>query len=347
MPDYIPNLDGKVDPAVAKAIRELYERQYQLRDANARMTVNGKGVSGGDSITAKLMQKITTLPGFSFLQTGDSGFLGRSQGSIVPTILGALLYDNATANVIKWYTTGLELQLTNRARDIFIIPDTTVLNPAYTVTGLGVASYFFYPKYNLSTRMLQFSLVPGGTGTPAIAYAARSDAASIDQSADGFLNLAAGGVAAAATGGGGGGGTGGGSDCPRRGMMVREINRGLIPIELVRKWDIIATNRGIGWTMVTYIAPIICHSFIRIHNASGEIDQSPETPMRMADGTDKLTKDIVSGEYTNTYQGKRKSSVEDINETDDKFLMRCFPHHEFLCGRYYPSQETHNSIAPK
>jgi hypothetical protein len=345
MGPYIPQLDGKIDPAAARAIRDLFEKYYALEGNQNSQARAIAATPSKTTVAQQFMSRVSSLPGFSFLQTGNSSFISKTQGSIMPTVLGQLLYDNATANAVKWYSIGLQLSVPSR--EVINVVDTSVPNPIVAVTGLPIANYVFYPKYNINLRVVQFSMVAGGVGTPAIAYALRNDAAAIDQSADGFFNLASGGIMAAATGGGGAGGGGGGSDCPRQNMIVRELTKGLMRAGHVKRGDIIATNRGFGWTMVTYAGLIPCSLFTKLSTDNGEIEQSPETPMRMADGHSLFTSEISQGDYINTYQGRRPVKIDTVKELDYKVLMRCWPHHEFLCGAGFPSIETHNSVAPK
>lgn len=208
-----PNLPDSVPQSLKDAIRIIYEKHDQLHSEIAAALANVAATAKGaqDSIQQNALATeslLTTIPGYALLQAGSSSQLKQGQGSILPISSGSLQYDNSIANVLKWFFTGLKLSWPDTTSTP--IPDTTLALPSIIVTGLAPGSYFFYPLYNISLRLVQWALAPGGVGTPPVAYAASSVLAAQIQNQDGNVSLAIGGIVGVATGGGGGGGSGGG-----------------------------------------------------------------------------------------------------------------------------------------
>ncbi len=213
MARYIPQLDGKVDPAVARAIRDLYEKHYALSATQDSQGSAMAQIPTRLSAAQNFMNKIAALPAFSFMLNGSSQSVFGSQGSIPPIISGAFTYDNSVAAQIIWTWTGLLLSPPHLA--LAGVKTISIPDGSQTITGLIAGhTYYFAPYYDLKQRLLLWSAPAntGAVGTPAIAYDVSPNVTAAQFAiADGHVNLASKvAMAAAATGGGGGGGGGGG-----------------------------------------------------------------------------------------------------------------------------------------
>jgi hypothetical protein len=148
-------------------------------------------------------------------------FLAR--GSVPPTWNGGFTY-MATPSSITWSWSGMQIY---RADGTL----TSVPAGTLTITSLTAGTaYFFYPYWVESAAQILW--IKGGEGNPAIAQAARTNAAAQSQSLLGNIPLSAGAMTAATPTTGIAGGSGGGSgSCLRSGSVVLSRTRGTVPIE--------------------------------------------------------------------------------------------------------------------
>jgi hypothetical protein len=351
VPIRLPSLRGKADDAVVKAINDLAGALLQHQSSIKQLQSQLNAVPTAKQISAQFTaarteQALAVLPIAQLAGQGVSSGIS-AQGSILPTPSIGLLYDNATAGTIKWYSTSLVIYLPD-GRSI-PIPDTTVGAPIISVSGLAVATYNFYPYYNLDLGMVQFVQVTGGTGTPPAAYAAKSILAAQAVNGDGKIPLSStGSVQAAATGGGGGGGSGGGSGCIRSEMLV-ETRKGSVSLARVRVGQEIAGPEG--WTIVKQKASSMQPEFMRFTFGLGDwIDVTPSHPMLAYQAKVMTTaKSWCFADKMPTRSGlpARIVEIRRIEESGEAELIECAPHHTFFVGGAKPDLVFHNFIALK
>ena len=342
-----PALRGKADDAVVAAIQDLYDKISQQQKAILVTQAAVVSLPTADQInsqlkSAKTEQSLSTIAAAQLTSQGVStGITG--QGSILPVPSTGLLYDNATANTIKWYSTGLMIYLPDGR--VIVVPDTTVAAPIISVGGLTPSTtYYFYPCYNLDLGMVQFIVVTGGTGTPAAAYTAKSVLAAQGASGDGKIALApTTSVTAAATSGGGGGGGGGGSGCIRSTMLVQG-KRGIIALGHARLGELIKGPEG--WTTLTTKKPSAQPEFLRFKFGLGDwIDVTPSHPMATYK-SDVLVpaKSLCFADQIPTRSGlpARIIGIELLEESGQAESIECSPFHTFYVGGGMPNLVGHN-----
>lgn len=347
-----PNLKGKADDKVVEAVANLYDyisrHELSLKQLRAQMNLLPSREELQNQIHASATeQALATLPMAQLASQGTTFGIAR-QGSILPIPANSILYDNATANTIKWYSTGLVLYPTYGGT--IAIPDTTVAQPIISVGGLTPATtYFFYPYYSTDLRMIQFAQVVGGVGAPPAAYTAKNILAAQVTSGDGNIALSTvSSVTAAATGGGGGGGSGGGSGCIRSSMWI-EAKRGIITLGRARVGEEILGPEG--WTIIKAKHPSMQPTFLRFRFGLGDfLDVTPTHPMA-AHGAIELTpaKSWCMSDLIGTRSGlpARIIGIEVLEESDGAEEIECAPQKYFFCGGEKPNLILHNFMTNK
>ncbi len=339
-----PTLHPDTEQSVKDAIRKAYDDLYFLQDRInkvAQGAASKTSLSSLQSQASAVQTRLASMSGYDFQTTGSSSSVRRSQGSMLPTISGSLTYDNATANVVKWFSTGLTILWPDGVTTL--IPDTTVGTPSISVSGLAVGSYFFYPYYSISLNLVQWALVSGGTGTPAVAYAAKSAAAAQVIQADGNVALSVGGISAAATGGGGGGGSGGGSGCLRSSMLV-EREDGIVPLWKCQVGDEILGPQGLTVIKRRIVQPQ--WGIIHLECGPTWIETSPSHPFlkyplkEFVPARDWSLKDSLFSRSGVPFSTRRIEVLPE--EQADVILIECSPSHEFYAGGGRPDLLIHN-----
>jgi hypothetical protein len=262
------------------------------------------------------------------------------KGSVPPTWSGAFTYASTTSS-IAWSWTGLSIYRADGTA-------TAIPNGSLAINGLAPGtSYYFYPYWDDASNALVW--VTGGTGTPACAQSAKTNAAAQQQSLQGRIPLSQGAVIAATTTSGTGGGSGGGSgSCLRAGMLVLTRERGTVPVESCIRGEHLRcpgpSTSGETWTRVVRIETRDADTFIRLHFSNAEsLDVTPHHIFTLACGApvraDRLCLcDILIGRY-GFITLKR---IETVLEAAQKVTVSCEPVREFFAGRFSPTVLTHN-----
>lgn len=261
------------------------------------------------------------------------------KGSVPPTWSGTFTYVSTTSS-ITWSWTGLS---------IFRADGTTtpIPNGSLAVTALAAATtYYFYPYWD--DAVLAIGWVAGGTGTPANAQSAKTNAAAQQQSLQARVPLSQGAIVAATTSSGTGGGSGGGSgSCLRAGSVVITRERGTVPIETCAAGEHIRcpmSAEGEGWTRIRQIQVRYADTFIRLHFSNAEsLDVTPHHIFTLADGSPMRAErlclsDILVGRFSNVTLKR----IETIVEAGQKVTISCEPTHQFYAGRAGATILTHN-----
>jgi hypothetical protein len=256
------------------------------------------------------------------------------KGSVPPTWSGAFAYTSTTSS-IAWSWSGLTIYRADGTQ-------TQIADGSLTINGLGAGTtYYFYPYWDETA--LAIAWVAGGAGNPANAQTAKTMAAAQQQALQGRIALSAGAMSAATTSSGTGGGSGGGSgSCVRAGMMVVSQDRGAVPIETLRKGEVILSRDG--WTQVVRHEIHPADTFVRLHFSNQDsLDVTPHHVFTLADGAPVRAErlcltDILEGRFGRLTLKK----IDLVIEEGAKVLMTCEPDPEFFAGRESASVLTHN-----
>lgn len=347
-----PSLTSKSSQAqVAQAVNDSFNTTQLLQgkvnsalnDASGRLdqveaTVQSQG--------AEIAQAISLIPTQQLAGQGSSSGI-NAQGSVLPTPTGGLLYNNATANTIVWYYTGLVIYLPDNS--VINVPDTSVANPSISISGLTPSTtYNFYPYYSVARKQVLWAQVAGGAGTPPAAYAAKSIVAAQLANGDGNIGLSSTtSVTAAATSGGGGGGGGGGSGCIRASMFLQTRN-GMASLRTLKIGDEILGPEG--WTFIEKKKTSLENTFIRFKFGEAEfLDVTPGHGLEPWREKQKLAAKLWNLEHllkSKNGMPARIRSIERLLETDMASLITCNPFNEFFCGGATPNFTLHNHAVP-
>jgi hypothetical protein len=256
------------------------------------------------------------------------------KGSVPPTWNGAFTYASTTST-ITWSWSGLVIYRADGTT-------TPVPNSSVALSSLGFGTtYYFYPYWDDVAQSLGW--VAGGTGTPAYAQAAKTNASAQQQALQGRIPLSQGGMAAATTTSGTGGGSGGGSgSCLRAGMVVLSRERGTVPVETCIIGEKILSRDG--WTRIVRHEVRPADMFIRLHFSNEEaLDVTPHHIFTLADGSPMRAErlclaDVLVGRFSKLTIRK----IEAISDNAAKVSMSCEPCHEFYAGRHAATVLTHN-----
>jgi hypothetical protein len=260
--------------------------------------------------------------------------------STLPVLSGSFTY-TSTSNSVTWFWNSLVLYYPNGVTK-------SLPNGSNTVTGLSASTtYYFYPYYSLDRNKLEY--VPGGVGTPDIAFTARSLGAAQQQTLDNNAPLSGGAVPAVtgASGGGTGGGGGGGSDCLRAGTEVMVKDVGLTPVEDILIGDWILAPQG--WTQVVNAQVNRQASFLRVWLEDGTVLETSHThPIAVLDAPEgyKLAEELCLQDKVSSRKNPLAVRGVQLIPTHSRFyLFQCEPYHEYYFSPAYV--ETHNSIIAK
>lgn len=350
-PPWIESLRGKIPDDALKGISELADRHAQVSGSVKTLrsefsTQLADNLKARSIQSSQIQQILSILPSFD-LTTGKSTSL-QAQGSILPTPTVQIFYDNATANTIKWYHTGLVVGQPDQTQ--IVIPDTTVANPDISVSGLTPSTtYTFYPYYSFDLRRVLFAQVPGGVGTPPAAYTSGNFLAAQLVNGDGNYALSSiSSVTAAATSGGGGGGHGGGSGCIRTRMVVQG-RHSILRLAHVKQGDEI--NGPEGWTVLKKKKSCQQPEFIRFRFGLGDsLDVSPTHPMQAYRSIVQVPAKAWSmADMIGTRSGlpAKLVGIELLEEEDEACWVECSPSHLFYIGASAPNLVMHNVVPVK
>jgi len=351
-PPWIASLRGKIPDDALKGISDLYDKTQQ---ASGSIKTNNSDLSARVSAAEKsqqtqaiqLSQILSILPNFDLTTSGKSTGL-NSQGSVIPVPTTGLLYDNATANIIKWYSTGLTLYPPDGS--IIVVPDTTVANPIIAVSGLTPSTtYNFYPYYSVDLRRVLFAQVAGGVGTPPAAYTAKSVLAAQAANGDGTIAISpTSSVTAAATSGGGSGGSSGGSGCFRSSMMVQGKG-GIVTLHVLKPGDEIFGPEG--WTTLKKKIPSMQMEFLRLRFGLGDsLDVAPSHPLKPYRSEVLFpanTWSMVDMIATRSGLPAKLVGIERLDEEDEACWIQCAPSHLLFIGKDAPNLVVSNSVPVK
>lgn len=216
----------------------------------------------------------------------------------------------------------------------------TVPTGSTAITGLTAStSYRFYPYYDVLLNSVQF--VTGGSGSPAISFAASSSATTLSTASSlanspGRIRLATPAfdvstTAPASPPGGGGGGGGGDPDCLAPWMEL-ETEEGFILAEDLEIGDSIRTPKG--WSKVVKVKKPEQNILVKIRVASGAVlECSPLHPIGIADGNWRYAASVKLGDFLVTEDGA--SEVVDWQLVPMKYVSihpSLHPYHEFYCN---------------
>lgn len=266
------------------------------------------------------------------------------RGSVPPVWNTGFTYAS-TPSSLTWSWTSLTIFRADGT-------STPVSNGSLAVTGLAAGTtYYFYPYWDESAQALAW--VAGGSGSPANAQAAKTNAAAQQQALQGRIPLSQGAMVAATPSSGSGGGSGGGSgSCLRAGTMVLCRERGTVPLETCAVGDHLLGpgNGGVGhngrdaWTRIVRLEVLPADTFIRLHLSNEEtLDVTPHHIFTLADGSPIRAErlclaDILVGRFGRLTLRK----IEAIIEEGNKVTVSCTPVHEFYAGHHAATVLTHN-----
>ena len=322
--------------ALRLANPQLYESLKRL--AGAALGPN-QGWSLDDQITdgANYARVASAALTAGKVDPSKSGVLMK--GSVPPAWSGAFTYASTTSG-ITWSWSGLAIYRADGGA-------TQVPNGSLAVAGLAAATtYYFYPYWDETLAAIGW--VTGGTGSPASAQTAKTNAAAQQQSLQGRIPLSQGAMIAATTASGAGGGSGGGSgSCLREGTVVLSKERGAVAIETCKPGEHLrcpSPVNGEAWTRIVRLEAREAGTFIRLHFSNAEsLDVTPHHIFTLADGSPMRAErlclsDILVGRFGRITLRR----IEVIEEDSRKVTVSCEPTHQFFAGRHAASVLTHN-----
>jgi hypothetical protein len=273
--------------------------------------------------------------------TGTSSISLTGQASVISATINSGFASSTTTTSIQVSWVQLLIQFAANRK---------IRVPAGSLTASSLSAgttYYFYIYYNITN--LRMTFVTGTTGSPAIAFTSRSDAAVAEQTADGHIQISNGALQIATPSTGTGGGSGfGGSECPEWRQIVHHKERGDVEIRTCVVGDVISNGRG-GWTTIQRITFVDCDEFIEIETDYGRVVQSPETRMKLADGSDTRVSNMKVYDVVEVPGGSYAvvNSVRRLRINSKKAVITCAEDHEFACGDIAPSHIVHNIISSK
>ena len=330
-------------------IESLRRTNPQLYEALRRLATASLGPNQGWSLDDQITD------GTDYARVSSSALTSNNvdpakpgvlmHGSLPPTFSGSFTYVSTTTT-ITWSWTGLQIL---RADDTA----TNVPNGSLGVTGLATGtSFYFYPYWDETAGALGWAA--GGSGTPANALAAKTNAAAQQQSLQGRIPLSQGAMLAATTASGAGGGSGGGSgSCLRAGMLVLTKERGTVEIESCQVGEHLrcpgiprlpADEGGESWTRIIALQVRDEDTFIRLHFSNADsLDVTPHHIFTLADGSPMRAERLCLADVLVGRFGRLTlKNIEACCEPGKKVTITCEPEHQFFAGRHSASILTHN-----
>lgn len=324
-------------------IEALRKDNPQLYETLKRLA----GASLGPNQGWSLDNQITDGTNFARVVTGalTSGKIDPSKtgvlakGSVPPAWSGAFIYVSNTS-ALTWSWSGLTIYRADGSA-------TVVPNGSVSITALSSATpYYFYPYWD--EMSLSLGWVAGGTGTPAFAQPAKTNAAAQEQALQGRIPLSQGGVAAATTVSGTGGGSGGGSgSCLREGSVVLTREHGTVPIDSCKVGEHLRCPSDCGgetWTRIVRIEVRDADTFIRLHFSNTEVlDVTPHHVFTLADGSPMRAERLcLSDIFVGRFGRLTLRRIETVVDESRKITVTCEPNHQFFAGHLTATILTHN-----
>jgi hypothetical protein len=327
-------------------IEALRETNPQLYEAMKRLAQASLGPNQGWSLDDQISDGTDYARVSSAALTTNkidptkSGVLMR--GSVAPTWSGMFTYVSTT-NSLTWSWSGLTIARADGTT-------TSAGNGSASVTGLAAgATYYFYPYWDEGNSSLDFVAgLASGTGAPASAFTAKTNAAAQQQALQGRVPLSQGAMIAATTTSGTGGGSGGGSgSCLRSGTMVLTKERGTVEIESCVTGEHLRAPGiapGESWTKIVRLEVRDADTFIRLHFSNAEtLDVTPHHIFTLADGSPMRAERLcVADVFMGRFGRLTLKRIETIVEDGKKVTVSCAPMHQFFAGKYAASVLTHN-----
>jgi hypothetical protein len=202
-------------------------------------------------------------------------------------------------------------------------------------------TYYFYPYWDETAQALLWA--GGGSGTPAFAQEAKTNAAAQQQGLQGHIPLSTGGMMAATPASGTSGGSGGGSgSCLRAGMLVQTQERGVLRVERCRIGERLLGRDG--WTRITRLEVAPATDFLALHFSNSEIlEVTPHHMFTLADGSPLRAERLCLADlFVGKFGWLTLRRIEVLREKSRKVLVSCAPRQEFYAGKAAPTVLTHN-----
>ncbi len=264
------------------------------------------------------------------------------KGSVPPTWSGTFTYVSTTS-AVTWSWSSMTISRADGTA-------TAAGSGSASVTGLTLGStYYFYPYWDEGESSLGFVAgLASGTGSPASAFTAKTNAAAQQQGLQGRIPLSQGAMIAATTTSGTGGGSGGGSgSCLRAGTMVLTKERGTVEIESCKAGEHLrapGVAPGESWTKIVRLEVRDADTFIRLHFSNAEsLDVTPHHIFTLADGSPMRAERLcVSDVFNGRFGRLTLKKIETLVEDGKKVTVSCEPMHQFFAGRHAASVLTHN-----
>jgi hypothetical protein len=282
----------------------------------------------------------------------------RCVAPIDPSNLGQILAKGSTPSSLSsgftFTSTPTSVNISWTSLQIFRADGsvTSVANGNQTITGLSASSSFrMYPFFDdLASSptfgTLQFVNVSGGTGSPALCYAAGSNLTSQAQNLQSRIPLSSStGITVTTPASGSSGGSGGGSSNCLHESMLCETQRGILPISDVQVGDKVLGEHD-QWQEVTFKIVKPCEVFICITLTDGSsITASTTHPFTLADRSMKRSADLALSDFLITRNGGVGviKSISVVQTRARKVSLTVEPSHIFYASSDAPPRiASHN-----
>jgi len=331
-------------------IEALKHKDPQLYEALKRIAggVNAIGVTNKLSLDSAIVDGTDFARVTANALSGNSVDLSKSgvlaKGSTPSTWSGGMTYAS-TPSSITWAWSGLQIL---RADGTAV----NVPNGSMAVGGLAAGTtYYFYPYWDEVAQAVAWS--GAGTGSPANAQAAKTNAAAQAQGLQTHIPLSQGAMVAATPVSGTAGGSGGGSgNCLRENMKVLTRERGTVEIVTCRVGEHLlgAGCGGVGrrgreaWTRIERVDVMRADVFIRLHFSNRDVlEVTPHHIFTLADGSPMRAERLCLADLLCGREGRLLlTKIETVPELGKKVTVSCRPLHEFFAGKNAPTVLTHN-----
>jgi hypothetical protein len=283
---------------------------------------------------------------FLFPQWNATGDEVGKQGSLSNTYTGALSY-TSTTNSITW-SWNLNANRTDSAMTV------NSYSGSQTITGLSAGiSYNFYPFIDEINQVVTM-VATGGVGSPSWAHVGINVAWSQEQTRSDHYPLSSGPVpgvtTTTGTGGGGGGGVGG--SCLREDVLVREKQKGVIPVRCLEPGDWVhcpvAEDTPECWAEVLIAERAPGSEWVHTHfNVNDWLPTTSGHPFTLSDGTIKRAAQLNFEDEIPCTTGMTYVTSHSL-ERYDSFKVRVrigSRAHVFWAGMKAPVIQQHNFMA--